>query len=118
MGKFSREKGKRGEREAAAELNRLLGISARRGQQFAGSPDSPDVVAPELSGVHLEVKRTEKLNLYAAIEQAIKDAGPDQRPLILHKKNHRPWVAIIQLNDLPAVAMAVAACISFNDVKL
>jgi Holliday junction resolvase len=40
----SRAKGARAERECAKELERLFGCSARRGQQFSGSSDSPDVV--------------------------------------------------------------------------
>jgi hypothetical protein len=44
MGRMSRQKGKRGEREAAAELGQLLGVDARRGVQYQGGPESPDVV--------------------------------------------------------------------------
>jgi Holliday junction resolvase len=43
----SREKGKRGERQWRDEL-RAQGFAARRGQQFSGSPDSPDVVCDDL----------------------------------------------------------------------
>ena len=39
----SREKGKRGERQWRDEL-RANGYGARRGQQFCGSAESPDVV--------------------------------------------------------------------------
>jgi Holliday junction resolvase len=53
----SNQKGKRGEREAAAFLTDE-GFPARRGQQFAGGTDSPDVVCESLSGLHFEVKRT------------------------------------------------------------
>ena len=37
MGKYQREKGKRGEREAAKELSRLPGIPVTRSQQFKGT---------------------------------------------------------------------------------
>ena len=74
MGLFSRDKGKRGERELAAELNRVLGITARRGVQFQGSPDSPDVIT-SLPDLHIECKRTERFQLYRALEQAVEDAG-------------------------------------------
>lgn len=52
----SRQKGKRGELAAAHYLRSLGFISARRGVQYSGSPDSPDVVCDELPGVHIEVK--------------------------------------------------------------
>jgi hypothetical protein len=41
----SSQKGKRGERAWRDELI-AHGYSARRGQQFSGTPDSPDVVCP------------------------------------------------------------------------
>jgi Holliday junction resolvase len=99
MGLMSRNKGKRGEREAAAEIARLFGVEARRGRQYAGTDDSPDI-RTSLPQVHFEVKRAESLRLYAALAQAIADAGPNI-PVVLHKQNHQPWVAIVRLDDLP-----------------
>ena len=98
MGRRSRSKGKRGEREAARELARVLGIRARRGQQFAGGTESPDVVT-ECDELHIEVKRTESFRLYASLDQAIADAG-DKLPLVLHRCNRQPWVVILRLDDL------------------
>ena len=66
MGKASREKGKRGERELAGRL-REYGYDARRGQQYSGM-DGDDVVG--LPGIHIECKRVERLDLYAAMDQA------------------------------------------------
>ena len=43
----SRQKGARGERELAAVFT-TAGFPARRGQQFSGSPDSPDIVVEGL----------------------------------------------------------------------
>lgn len=106
MGKASRDKGARGEREAAAELARLFGADAARGVQFQGGKDSPDV-RHDIAGLHFEVKRTEKLVLWAAIEQAASDAGGNA-PIVLHRPNGKPWVAIVRLDDLPAVAAALA----------
>jgi hypothetical protein len=70
----SREKGKRGERAWRDEL-RANGYDARRGQQFAGSPDSPDVVCGDLPWIHFEVKAVERLNIEEAMEQARGDCG-------------------------------------------
>lgn len=99
MGMKSRRKGKTGEREAAREFSRVLGVQARRGQQYAGGEDSPDVVT-DCEELHVEVKRTESLRLYQALEQAINDAG-DKLPIVLHRSNRKPWVAILRLEDLP-----------------
>jgi Holliday junction resolvase len=103
MGLRSRNKGKRGEREAAAEIRRLFRTDARRGRQFSGSDESPDIVT-NIEGVHFEVKRRETLRLYDALAQSIEDAG-DKLPVVLHKQNRQPWVAIVRLDDLPHLAV-------------
>ena len=97
----SRQKGQRGEREAAAFLTEQ-GFPARRGQQFAGSPDSPDVVCPFLKGVHFEVKRTQRTDLYGWMAQAATDAG-NKLPVVLHRRNNAEWLAIIRAPDLLAL---------------
>lgn len=94
-GKRSREKGKRGEREIASLL-REYGYDARRGVQYKGGQDSPDVIG--LPGTHIEVKRTERLNLYDALAQSKADAGDDM-PIVLHRKNNSEWVVIQPLSD-------------------
>lgn len=96
----SNSKGKRGEREGAKEWSKVMGCDARRGQQFSGSPDSPDI-KHGIDGIHLECKRTERLKLYDAVEQAEDDAGADEVPIVLHRKNLKPWVAILLLDDIP-----------------
>ena len=100
MGRFSKSKGKRGERELAAELCRVLGVTARRGVQFQGSPESPDVVT-SIPNVHIECKRSERFRLYEALEQAIEDAGTDKIPIVCHRQNNKPWVVVVRLDDLP-----------------
>jgi Holliday junction resolvase len=99
MGKKSLTKGKNGERELAAELRRLFGVDARRGQQYSGSPNSPDVVVD--LPIHCEVKRCERLPLYPAVKQAVKDAGEGKLPIVFHRQNREEWLAVVRLNDLP-----------------
>ena len=85
-----REKGKRGERQWRDEL-RANGYHSRRGQQFSGSADSPDVICTELKHLHFEVKLVEKLNIEDAMEQARRDCG-GKVPIVAHKRNHRRWL--------------------------
>lgn len=92
----SRQKGKRGELDAARVL-RLYGYNARRGQQYKGGSDSPDVVG--VPGLHIEVKRTERLNLYAALDQAKRDAAAGEIPVVLHRRNDSAWVTILTLSE-------------------
>lgn len=97
----SRNKGAAAERELAKFL-RDRGIEARRGQQFSGGTDSPDVVAA-LPGYHIECKRVEQGNLYNWLAQAIRDAGPSKTPVVMHRRNRQEWVAILRLEDLLAI---------------
>jgi len=94
----SRQKGAAGEREWAQFL-RELGIDhARRGQQFSGGVDSPDVVG--LAGTHCEVKRVEKLNVTNAMLQAIRDANEQALPYVAHRKNREEWLVTIRAQDI------------------
>ena len=92
----SREKGKRGERELAAKL-REAGYDCRRGQQYSGANGDADVVG--LDGVHIECKRVEQLNLYKAYDQSMEDARPGEMPVVMHRKNNKPWLVTMGLND-------------------
>ena len=100
-GSRSRRKGKRGERELVAVLT-AEGFDARRGQQHRGGPDSPDVIVPALPGIHFEAKRTERLSLYDAVDQARRDAR-DKLPVVAHRRNNHAWLAILPLTDLLAI---------------
>lgn len=80
----SREKGKRGERQWRDEL-RANGYAARRGQQFCGSPDSPDVVCDQLRWIHFEVKSVERLRVHDAMDQACRECG-GKVPILAHKR--------------------------------
>lgn len=94
----SKRKGARGELELAHYLTDH-GHPARRGQQYRGGGDSPDVICPSLP-FHFEAKRTERLSLYPAVDQAIADAGQGKVPVVAHKRNRKPWLAIMRLSDL------------------
>lgn len=85
----SRSKGKRGELEAA-HLLQEYGYDARRSQQFAGMNGDADVVG--LPGIHLEIKRVEKLNLDNAMAQSISDAREGELPVVMHRKNRADWL--------------------------
>ena len=97
MGRASRDKGARGEREWRDVLT-AAGYPAERGCQRKGGPDSPDVDCPSLSGLHFEVKRVEKLNIYTALGQAMCDAG-DRVPIVAHRRNHSPWLVTLRAGD-------------------
>lgn len=98
----SRAKGARGEREAAKVIVAVLGVPARRGQQFSGGSESPDVVV-DVEGVHWEIKRVENLNVTKSVKQAVRDAGPDKTPVVLHRKNGEEWLLTTPFKDVPTL---------------
>jgi len=96
MGRKSREKGKVGEREVAKIL-RENGFDTKRGVQYHGGPDSPDVTG--LPGIHIEVKRVENFRLYDALAQSKGDAADDEIPVVWHRKNRERWVVVMDYED-------------------
>lgn len=96
MGKMSREKGKRAERELARIL-KDYGYDTRRGVQYNGSDGSADVVG--LPGIHIESKHVERLNIYDAMAQAISDAREGEIPAVFHRKNNDYWKVTMKLED-------------------
>jgi hypothetical protein len=106
---MSRRKGAAGEREAAAALNEVFGTRFHRGRQYHGGPDSPDL-AGDMPGLHIEVKRVERLSLYPAMVQARQDAAPDQVPVVMHRANNRPWLIVVEVADLIRLLDVVDEC--------
>ena len=102
-GKFSKEKGKRGERLLAKWLQ-AHGYEAKRGQQQTGASGVADVVG--LPGIHIECKNVEELNIPKAMEQAREDSYADSLkhdgymiPTVWHKQGRKPWKVIIEAAD-------------------
>lgn len=92
----SRNKGKRGELEAA-HLLQEYGYDARRSQQYAGINSDADVVG--LPGIHIEVKRVEKLNIDEALAQSIRDKKDEEIPIVMHRKNRSEWKVTMRFKD-------------------
>lgn len=92
------EKGKRGELEWSKFCNEK-GYSVRRTAQYCGKTgDASDCVG--LPGIHIEVKRVENLNVYKAIEQALRDSeGSENIPIVAHRKNRKGWLVTMTADD-------------------
>lgn len=96
-GKASQRKGAEGERELASLL-RGHGYEVRRGGSlFFG--EVPDLIG--LPGIHIEVKRVERLDLHGAMGQAIRDADRfhDGKPTVFHRRSRAPWLVTMRLDD-------------------
>lgn len=109
----SRQKGARGERMWRDEL-REAGFTARRGQQFAGGTDSPDVICEELKNLHMEVKFVQSLNLDKACEQAERDAGK-KAWIVAHKKNGKHWKVTMDSGTFFQLLREVMDCLKSNE---
>ncbi len=96
-GRGSQAKGAAGERELSALL-RERGYETQRGGSLSFG-EVPDVVG--LPGVHIEVKRVERLNVPAAMDQAIRDSEKfqDGTPALFHRRNREPWLVTMRLDD-------------------
>ena len=97
MGKSSQRKGADGERELAALL-REHGFDIQRGGSLSFG-EIPDLTG--LPGIHIEVKRVERLNLGEAMVQAVRDAERfhDGAPTVFHRRNRQPWLVTMLLED-------------------
>ena len=96
MGKTSQRKGAVGERELAHILRDFYGYEVKRGSVFFHQSDMVGLV-----GIHPEVKRVEKLNIHAAMEQAKEEAEirKDGLPTVFHRKNRTEWLVTQRLED-------------------
>ena len=101
IGKTSREKGKRGEREVARIFRDAGYTESRRTSQYCGKTgDASDVTG--VPGLHLEVKFVEKEAVRSWYGQAVRDAEAADKgdvPVVIHRKTHSPWLVTLSLDD-------------------
>lgn len=99
MGKFSKEKGKRGERYVVNEFKEYGYNNAHRTAQYKGNTgDAGDVEG--IDYIHVEVKFVERLDLYAAMFQAINDSRKTGKlPAVFHKRNNYDLLVTMRFKD-------------------
>ena len=114
LGRYAKSKGKRGEREVANMLKAAGFTAARRTAQFCGKTgDASDVMG--LPGYHIEVKYVEKLNLWNAVDQAVRDSAAHQEstgeelvPLVFFRKRGRHWLVCLDAEKFLALVKTEA----------
>ena len=112
MGKRSRSRGQRGERELRDKIIDIFGLPTRRGTNLTGQQD----IEGGIPGVHHEVKRVERLNIYKAMGQAMGDADEHLIPVVFHRKDRAPWMVTFQLDDIIRVADKVRSAVQLGDI--
>lgn len=97
MGKSSQRKGAAGEYELVHILQQA-GYPVKRGGSMTYGTVA-DIVG--LPGIHIEVKRVERLNVSEALRQAIRDAQRfrDGAPAVFHRRNREQWQVTMLLED-------------------
>ena len=97
MGKSQQRKGADAERELTSILQQYGFPVERGGSETYGK--IPDITG--MPGVHCEVKRTERLNIHAAMKQSIRDAERfrDGVPTVFHRRNREGWLVTQRLED-------------------
>lgn len=122
VGRKSRNKGKRLEREWVKFCREQGFEKARRSQQYAGGVDSADVI--NLPGLHQEVKgrhsiSVEDIRLFLA--QAIRDSSNSNNiPIVAFKEDYKKWfVAMTWDGFVTMYNVAMQPCIdNSNQVKV
>lgn len=97
MGKInSKQKGKSGELEFCHECEKYGIDNVHRTAQTNGKLEHSLADCEGLEGIHVEVKRVERLNIDEAMEQSIRDLKTKKEkkiPVVFHRKNRKPWKA-------------------------
>lgn len=103
MGKInSKQKGKSGELEFAHECMKFGFEDVHRTAQTNGKLEHSLADCEGLDGIHIEVKRVERLNIDEAMEQSIRDLKTKKEkklPAVFHRKNRKPWKATMLFDD-------------------
>lgn len=95
-GKSARRKGKGAEIAIARIFREQYGIDVRRGHVFDHESDLVGI-----PGIHPEVKRQERLNVFEAMDQAVEEAAKrkDGVPTVFFRKDRTDWLVAMRLND-------------------
>lgn len=93
----SRAKGKRGELDFIQTYLLPFWPEAKRNlDQF--QDDKRDCI--NVAGVHWQIKRVEKLNVWAAMDQAQSEAKwPHDLPVVAHRRNRSPWLCTLEASE-------------------
>jgi hypothetical protein len=96
-GRGARTKGGSAEREVVAILHAHGFYRARRNFQSGGQGGGDITGVP---GVHLEVKRQERVCIWDWIAQAEHDARPTDVAAVVFRRSRSGWYAVVGFEDL------------------
>lgn len=99
----SRERGKRGEREARDAWNQHIGAGAIRSAQSHGK-EAADLLGT--GAVHVEVKKRRKIAVQSFMDQAVGDCG-ERIPVVMMRQDRGGWLVMLRVEDARAFAREV-----------
>jgi hypothetical protein len=102
MSKAARDKGKLGELEVVHIVRDNGWKDAERTHDGRAQRTRGDIRNGP-AGVHMEVKRQEKLNVPAALRQVERDAHPLDLPVLVHRSSRQEWQATLPFDELLAL---------------
>lgn len=98
MAKISRDKGKRGEREARDQVRNLWNApDCVRTAQVSGKYAGDLMGGP--AGIHIEVKRYKRIASTDFMKQAVEDAAPGEVPVVLMREDGGDWLVTFRMAD-------------------
>ena len=97
-----RMKGAVAEREVCRILHEHGWPDARRTHDGREQAQRGDV-ANGPAGVHLELKRHERLNVPKAFDQLLADCPTGVLPVLVHRPSRHAWMATLELGELLAL---------------
>lgn len=95
----SRAKGRRGELALCTVLKSTWPDACPNLDQFG--KQKMDVL--NTPGLHFQAKWQERLNIWAALDQALTEADPKDLPIVAFKRNRSPWFGALELDELIAL---------------
>ena len=98
----SKKKGSHGELEFSHECEKYGLEGVHRTAQTNGKLEHSLADCEGLDGIHIEVKRVEKLNIDNALDQAIRDTSTKKEkklPVVFHRKNRSKWKTTMLFSD-------------------
>ena len=99
LGKYSKAKGARYERDLANKFKVVGFKDARRSVQYNGKQVEGQADIVGVPGLHIESKAVERLNIDQAYFQAYKDADAKVIPIVAYKKQKKSWKVVLDLDD-------------------
>lgn len=109
MSATQRRKGKVAELEVV-HIIRDEGWPAARRTSDGREQSARGDLANGPEGVHIEIKRHERLNVPAAFDQVVADANPHDIPVLIHRPSRHEWMATLPLTELlPLLKLREAA---------